>query len=282
MQHQREQFVELPDGTQLRVETSGEGPPVVCCHGGPGLWDYLGDLAALLDGSHLVVRFDQRGCGRSTSPDGPFTVAQAVDDLERLRQAMGLDRWAVLGHSWGAELALRYAAAHPDRTTAVACLAGVGAGAAWRQPYIVERNRRLGAELPRWQQLGSRRRTPDEEKEWCLLQWRPDFSPGGDAEGHAAALWRTRPSGTVVNGRANRELAADSANQDLLEVAQHVEAPVILVQGADDPRPWTATDGLLNAMPQARRIVVEQAGHAPWRERPEEVQAATLEAMTPR
>ena len=282
MQHQREQFVELPAGTQLRVETSGEGPPVVCCHGGPGLWDYLGDLAALLDGSHLVVRFDQRGCGRSTSPDGPFTVAQAVDDLERLRQAMGLDRWAVLGHSWGAELALRYAAAHPDRTTAVACLAGVGAGAAWRQPYIVERNRRLGAELPRWQQLGSRRRTPDEEKEWCLLQWRPDFSPGGDAEGHAAALWRTRPSGTVVNGRANRELAADSANQDLLEVAQHVEAPVILVQGADDPRPWTATDGLLNAMPQARRIVVEQAGHAPWRERPEEVQAATLEAMTPR
>ncbi len=242
----------------------------------------MGDLAALLDGSHLVVRFDQRGCGRSTSPDGPFTVAQAVDDLERLRQAMGLDRWAVLGHSWGAELALRYAAAHPDRTTAVACLAGVGAGAAWRQPYIVERNRRLGAELPRWQQLGSRRRTPDEEKEWCLLQWRPDFSPGGDAEGHAAALWRTRPSGTVVNGRANRELAADSANQDLLEVAQHVEAPVILVQGADDPRPWTATDGLLNAMPQARRIVVEQAGHAPWRERPEEVQAATLEAMTPR
>ncbi len=35
-------------------------------------------------------------------------VAQAVDDLERLRQALGIDRWAVLGHSWGAELALRY------------------------------------------------------------------------------------------------------------------------------------------------------------------------------
>ncbi len=282
MQHQREHFVELPDGTQLWAATSGEGPPVVCCHGGPGLWDYLGDLAGLLDDSHQVVRFDQRGCGRSTSLDGPFTVAQAVDDLERLRQAMGVDRWAVLGHSWGAELALRYAATYPDRTTAVACLAGVGAGGAWREPYIVERNRRLGAELPRWQQLGSRTRTPDEEKEWCLLQWRPDFSPAGDAEGHAAALWRTRPRGTVVNGRANRELTADSANQDLLEVAQHVKAPVILVQGSDDPRPSTATDGLLNALPRARRIVLDQAGHAPWRERPDEVQAATLEALTPR
>lgn len=282
MQHQREYSVKLPDGNQLWVATSGEGPPVVCCHGGPGLWDYLGDLADLLDDSHLVVRFDQRGCGRSTTAGGPFTVAQAVDDLERLRQARGVDRWAVLGHSWGAELALRYAAAYPDRTTAVACLAGVGAGEAWREPYIVERNRRLGAGLPRWRQLGSRMRTPDEEKEWCLLQWRPDFSPAGDAEGHAAALWRTRPRGTVVNGRANRELTADSANQDLLEVAQHIEVPVILVQGAHDPRPWTATDGLLNALPRARRVVLEQAGHAPWRERPDEVQAAVLEALTPR
>jgi len=200
VQHQREHFVELPNGTQLWAATSGEGPPVVCCHGGPGLWDYLDDLADLLDASHLFVRFDQRGCGRSTDPDGPFTVVQAVDDLERLRQAIGVDRWAVLGHSWGTELALRYAAAYPDRTTAVACLAGVGAGGAWREPYIFERNHRLGAELPRWQQLGSRMRTPAEEKEWCLLQWRPDFSPSGDAEGHAAALWRTRPRGTGVNG----------------------------------------------------------------------------------
>jgi len=45
---------------------------------------------------------------------------------------------------------------------------------------------------------------------------------------------------------------------------------------------WTATDGLLNALPRARRIVLDQAGHAPWRERPDEVQAATLEALTPR
>ncbi len=54
------------------------------------------------------------------------------------------------------------------------------------------------------------------------------------------------------------------------------------MQGADDPGPWTATDGLLNALPRARRIVLDQAGHAPWRERPDEVQAATLEALTTR
>lgn len=86
----------------------------------------------------------------------------------------------------------------------------------------------------------------------------------------------------MVNGRANRELTADSANQDLLEVAQHVQAPVVLVQGADDPRPRSATDGLLNALPRARRVVLDRAGHAPWSERPADVQAVTLEALTPR
>jgi proline iminopeptidase len=89
---QREQLVELPDGAKLWTATSGGGPPVVCCHGGPGLWDYLADLAALLDDSHLMVRFDQRGCGRSTGADGPFTLAQAVADLEQLRQALSVDR----------------------------------------------------------------------------------------------------------------------------------------------------------------------------------------------
>ncbi len=135
--------------------------------------------------------------------------------------------------------------------------------------------------MGRWQELTDRRRNSEEEEEWCLLQWRPDFSPGGDVKAHAAALWKTRPSGTVVNRRANRELVADSASQDLLEVAQHVDPPVLLVHGVDVPRPWTVTDGLLAALPRARRIVLDEAGHAPWTERPDAVQAATLEALTP-
>ena len=120
-------MVRLRDGAELWTAVSGTGPPLVCLHGGPGLWDYLAPLAALLDDTFTVVGYDQRGCGRSTGC-GPFTIAQAVDDLDQVRTALGFDRWAVAGHSWGAELALRYAAGHPDRTTAVAYIAGVGAG----------------------------------------------------------------------------------------------------------------------------------------------------------
>ncbi len=84
--------VELTDGTRLWCVTSGSGPPVVLCHGGPGLWDYLGDLAALLEDDCTVIRFEQRGCGRSAGQaGGPFTLAQAVDDLEQVRQALGFE-----------------------------------------------------------------------------------------------------------------------------------------------------------------------------------------------
>jgi len=77
----------------------------------------------------------------------------------------------------------------------------------------------------------------------------------------------------VVSGRANRELTADSANQALLDVARHVKAPVILVQGADDPRPWIATDGLLNALPVRdasswTKSVTPPGGSALMRSRP--------------
>jgi pimeloyl-ACP methyl ester carboxylesterase len=160
----------------------------VCLHGGPGLWDYLAPLAALLDDTFTVVRFDQRGCGRSTGHDGPFTIKQAVDDLDQVRAALGFSRWAAAGHSWGAELALRYAARHQDRTTAVAYVAGVGAGNGFKDAYVAELDCRLGHDRERWAALSAIPAgdlTPAEERELCLLQWRTDFSPTPDAAGHA-------------------------------------------------------------------------------------------------
>lgn len=269
----------LEDGAQLWTVTSGAGPPVVLCHGGPGLWDYLGALAVLLEGEHTVVRFDQRGCGRSTGQEGPFTIARAVDDLDQVRRALGIDRSAVVGHSWGAELALRYAAQHPERTTAVGYLAGVGAGDGFKATYVAEWKRRMGPDRRRWQELDERSRTPAEEQEWCQLQWRTDFSPTSDPAAHARALWATRPAGALINRRANRELWADRASQDLLALVRNLPVPVLVMAGEDDPRPWSATDDLVAALPRARRVVLERAGHAPWAEQPAQVQQLVLQAL---
>jgi len=112
-----------------------------------------------------------------------------------------------------------------------------------------------------------------------LLQWRPDFSASSDVRAHAEALWRTRPAGDEVNGLANRQLSLGRDTEDLLGLARDVGVPVTMVLGADDPRPWTATDDLVAALPSAQRVVLDGAGHAPWTECPIEVQALVLQAL---
>lgn len=261
----------------LRVTTTGAGLPLVLCHGGPGLWDYLGPLAQLLPGEFQVHRYDQRGCGRSTG-DGPYTVGQFAADLDAVRQAMDLESWWVGGHSWGAELALRYALAYPAHTRGVIYLCGTGIGDSFRDSYRTEMRRRLGSDLPRWQHLHDK---PDltraEEHEFCLLQWRPDYAPGPAAAEFAAefaaAIW---DDDLRVNLRCNRELAADRS-RDEAELARRcaqLRRPVLIVHGAADPRPVWATDTLVAALPDVRRVVIDGAGHMPWAEQPAAVATA--------
>jgi proline iminopeptidase len=95
------------------------GKPVVILHGGPG-----GGIAPFLrrfhnPKTHRIILFDQRGCGKST-PFGEVrenTTWDLVEDMERLREMLGIERWQVLGGSWGSTLALAYAETHPERVS---------------------------------------------------------------------------------------------------------------------------------------------------------------------
>lgn len=254
----------------LRLTTTGSGHPLVLCHGGPGLWDYLAPLGRLLADRFLVHRYDQRGCGQSTG-DGPFTIAQFVADLEALRRALGHETWWAGGHSWGAELVLRYALAYPGRVRGVIYVCGTGIGDGFRAPYRAEMRRRLAGDFPRWQYLHDKQdRTDAEEREFCLLQWRPDHAPGPDAARLAASMWDPRRR---VNLRCNRELAADRSRDEpeLVRRCAQFTRPVLILHGAGDPRPVWATDSLVQALPEARRSVIEDAGHLPWLEQPQAV-----------
>lgn len=271
----REAVVTLDDGAQLWTATSGAGAPVVLCHGGPGLWDYLGPLAALLGDGLELHRFDQRGCGRSTG-HGPYSITQAVEDLEEVRAYFGHRRWSLIGHSWGAELVLRYAAAYPRATARVVYVSGVGAGDGFRVAHDAESARRLGPQgLRRLEVLKAQvSRTDAEDRELCLLRWRPDYSPSGEPEALASAFWELRPPGVDVNQRANKELWADRFSVDLLDLCRGIASPVLLVHGQDDPRPVSYTDEILAALPHSSRVVIPAAGHSPWAEQPAETSAA--------
>lgn len=111
------------DGVRLHVGVVGDGDPVVVLSGGPGCVHYLEDDALAPRGMR-AYHPEPRGVGRSGG--GPHEMARAVADLEAVRRQVGVDRWVVLGHSWGSDLAVRYALEHPDVVTRVVGVAGHG------------------------------------------------------------------------------------------------------------------------------------------------------------
>lgn len=108
------------EGGRVWVSVNGDlkaaGAPVVFIHGGPGGTHTLfGDMTALAN-QRAVILYDQLDSGMSDHPGDPanWRVARFVSELELIRKALKIERWHVVGHSWGAAIALEYAAAHPD------------------------------------------------------------------------------------------------------------------------------------------------------------------------
>ncbi|MFZ4069706.1 MAG: prolyl aminopeptidase [Caulobacterales bacterium] len=115
----RHEMLKVSNRHTLYVEESGapHGLAVVALHGGPG-GGASPEMRRFFDPRrYRMVLFDQRGCGRST----PYCETQdnttwdLVEDMEKIRKRLGIERWLVFGGSWGSTLALAYAATHPER-----------------------------------------------------------------------------------------------------------------------------------------------------------------------
>jgi len=128
----RELNVETLDATLfVRVTGNLESSNVlIAVHGGPGMSsDYMASLEQLAGDKLAVVTYDQRGTGRSTSPsDDPanYSLQKYIEDLEAVRQAIGVEQVHLFGHSWGGVVAMRYATVYPQKVRSIV-LMGSGA-----------------------------------------------------------------------------------------------------------------------------------------------------------
>jgi len=275
----RESFAVTDDGVRLWTASAGapDGRPVVLCHGGPGLWDNLAGLAALLESEHTVVRWEQRGCGRSDRV-GPYTMARFVADLDCVREHHGFEKWTVGGHSWGAALALHYALAHPSRVDALLYVSGVGIGRAWNAAYHAEADRRLtDTNRARRNELQSSERSVDEEREYRALTWAPDFADRSTAF-ELALVEASAPF--VTNYECNATLGVEFKQFDEADLAarcRSMTAPALVVHGAEDPRPSWAIDSLSAALPDCETHVLLGLGHLPWLEDADAVRAVLVD-----
>lgn len=160
-------ILSVSDGQELYWECSGnpDGRPAVFIHGGPGSGSRPQNRRYFDPSVFRIVLFDQRGCGRSQ----PHALREAdlilntthhlIEDLERLRDYLAIDRWTLLGVSWGTTLGLAYAEAHPRRVEAL-ILALVTTTSRREVRWLTHD---VGRIFPRqWEQFASVARNPEE------------------------------------------------------------------------------------------------------------------------
>jgi proline iminopeptidase len=247
--------------TQAWTASSGAGVPLLLCHGGPGSYDYLAPVAALVDDLARVHRFDQRGGGRSTR-EGPWTIATLVRDMELLRRRYGHERWIVGGHSWGAHLALFYAIAHPERTLGLVLLNGTGVRWGWGAERRANRMPRLTAEeRAEVEELEAR---DDEPARTRLreLMWLTDFAERENAL--ASPRFADYPTDPAVVEALERdwERSLDGIGSELARL----DVPALVIHGAADPIGEAGPREVADLLPRGRFVSLPGVGHVPWLE----------------
>ncbi len=261
------------DGTTLSYRESGHGRPLVCLPGGP-MQDaaYLGELGGLSQHVRLVL-LDPRGTGGSDVPAAPATYRcdRQVDDVEALREHLGLERMDLLGHSAGANLAELYVARHPDRVA--------------RLVLVTPSVRALALEATA-------------EQRWELVRLRvgePWYDEAERAFGAVSAGTATDDDWDAITpfmygrwddaARAHFEAGNEHRNDDAAAVFGEdgvfdpeatsaaltaFTAPVLLVAGeVDVATPPTLVAQVAALFRDATLVVQPGAGHSPWLDDPE-------------
>ncbi|HEY1713515.1 MAG TPA: alpha/beta hydrolase [Solirubrobacteraceae bacterium] len=256
------------DGGSLSGWIQGTGPPVLLLHGGPGLnHTYLDDLGAELAAEFRVASYQQRGLVPSTL-EGPFTVAQSIEDAIAVLDGLQWPRAWVVGHSWGGHLALRLAADRPERLLGALAVEPIGVvGDGGHAAFEAEMSARTSLE---------RRRRAEE------LDERELSGEGTDAEfREAMEIWWPAyfadpeqvppmpPMRTSVPAYAG--ISAEMLDGLDLVAAQLADGHCLyaVLAGAASPIPWgQAARATVELSPRASLTVVGAAGHFPWVEQP--------------
>ena len=209
---------------RLWSTVSGQGTPMLMFNGGPGCDDYLGPVADMIDDLCRVVRFEPRGCGRSDW-DGNYDVDTLLTDAESVRQAYGVDRCIVAGHSFGPSAALAYALTYPS---SVMGLIGIAGG------YMLN------------------------DRTWSEAYHRGLEEVGEETGDHE---WKADPN---VNREGNRDWRKYIKRPALFREIADLDIPAVFINGEKDIRPNWPTRQLAALMPRGRYVEVPDAAHMIW------------------
>ena len=253
-------------------QVEGDSPPLLCVNGGVIfdhnlLWPALSPLAA----RRQLVLYDQRGRGASQPPPGARAarIEHDAGDIPALREALGVPRWDVLGHSWGGGLAALGAAQDPAGVRRLVLVDAVAPASWWMERLQPDGVARLGgpstdagARLAAFDgaQLGD----PDPEVQTA---WANALYPAWFADRELAAMFTpprsTSHTGAAIAARLRRE------GYDWRGTLGALRVPTFVIHGEADLLPLAVAEELVRTIPGSALVVLPHAGHMPFWEAPE-------------
>lgn len=256
------------DGTRLAYHRRGEGAPLVCLPGGP-MRDsaYLGDLGGLSAHRQLIM-LDLRGTGESAAAADPgsYRCDRLADDVSALRRHLGLDRFDLLAHSAGANIAVRYAARRPSRVAKLVLVAPSGRAVDLEPDHEMRRRVMSMRQGEPWFAAAAAALEriiggAEAEGDWDAMA--PFFYGRWDAaaQAHSAA------GEAQTNADAARAFAADGAFDpvgDRSALSAFGSPVLVLAGGVDLQRPPEVLAEFTGLFPAGRLVVQPGAGHYPW------------------
>ena len=280
--HGKGEYVEA-NGARLWYETIGNGPPIVVIAGGPGSshlsfhphFSELGD-------EFQIVFYDAFGRGKSDRADSSdeYSLTRDQEDLEALREALGIDTWSVYGYSYGGVVAQAYALRYPSAVDNLILVSALHSAEMWQAANDYY-NQTYQNQFPEeWEVIrtvrskGFRSSDPEHDDVYGLptgIFYYYDASNSGKLADKDYPHWNSAVYYAIAGKDANFWIGGDLTDFDFRSQLKNLTMPTLIMHGRYDrvAFPKYALQFRQYA-PQAEFVMFEKSGHSPFREETEE------------
>ena len=263
------------NGHEMAWFEIGTGPTLVCLHGS---WDHLlyRPMGELFAQKYRCILYDQRGSGQSKlleSDEDAMDIKKFTQDLDALRDHLGLDQMALLGHSWGSGLGLLYAQEYPEHLSHLILVGPGPLNSEMSSCYRANRDRMAYPTSPEefaairgsYDEARSEGGVPREIDEALIQVWARVIFYSRETAGQFIDFYLNcggylRHAESPTNFKHEMQLAN----------ADRITAPTLVVYGYQDYEPITQAYLIKEKIPQTEIVFLNECGHATWVDQPEE------------
>lgn len=268
-------MIEVTGGTSLYYHMIGKGEPVIIIHGGPLLdQSYLYDHFKSLAKDHMLIFYDQRVSGKSsaTADSTSLTIANMTNDIEAIREKLGLDQIHVIGHSWGGFLAAKFAGEHPTKVKSlILCDAMPPTQRLWQQEENEIAKQMTGYDSAARDAIMNMEAFKNKSDVTLVdslmkISFRTQFVDLTKL----AKLKVKLPKDYFQRSKIFSYIGREFYSFDITEQLKRIIAPTLIIYGDHEPALKISAPVYQSNISGSNVVTIKQSGHFPFIEQPEE------------